>query len=136
MQGSVKISIAKTKKYGNVGSFSISQLNLGLQATITDNGIVFKLQDPQYLIIELNGRQELVLMVDPLENGQEAVDINDPSVRLITSKIYPADNTGDSYATVSIQSAINDVTSAGGGVAYIPASIYKTGNLVLKSNAH
>lgn len=136
MQGSVQITIAKTKKFGNVGGFSISPLKLGLKATSTDNYIVFTLTEPQYLIIKLDGRQKLVLLADPLENDQEAVDINGSNVHLITSKTYPADNTGNDYATASIQSAINDATDSGGGIVYIPPGIFKTGNLILKSNVH
>lgn len=35
-----------------------------------------------------------------------------------------------------MQSAINVATAAGGGIVYVPAGVYKTGNLILKSNVH
>lgn len=136
MQGLVRITIAKTKKFGNVGRYSISPLKLGLKADTTDNRIVFTLNEPHYLIVKLDARQELILMADSLENDQEAVDINDANTHIITSKTYPADTTGVDYATTSIQSAINDATATGGGIVYIPPGIYKTGNLILKSNVH
>jgi polygalacturonase len=135
MQGPVNITIAKIK-FNDVGSYSISPQNLGLKATITGNHIDFTLRAPQYLIVKLDSRQELVLMADPLENTDEYVDINDPSVRLITSRDYPADKTGNDYAHGAIQSAINNVTQNGGGIVYIPPGIYKTGNIILKSNVH
>ncbi|TID22776.1 coagulation factor 5/8 type domain-containing protein [Venturia nashicola] len=136
MQGPVQITIAKTKKFGSVGEFSISPLKLGLMAKIKDNRIDFILNEPHYLIIKFDDRRELVLLADPLENDREAVDIRDCKVHVITSKTYLADNKGKDYATASIQSAINDATTTGGGIVYIPPGIYKTGNLILKSNVH
>lgn len=73
---------------------------------------------------------------DNYEVTVNCIDFNGPQVRMITSKDYPADNTGKEYATSSIQSAIDDATATGGGIVYIPAGIYKTGNLILKSNVH
>lgn len=37
-------------------------------------------------------------------------------------------------ATTAIQNAINAANAAGGGIVYVPAGVYKCGNLVLKSN--
>jgi hypothetical protein len=135
MQGPVHVTITKIK-FKDIGSYSISPQRLGLKATRTGNHIDFTLQDPQYLIIKLDGRQELVLMADPLENTDEYVDINDPSVRLITSKEYPADNKGNDYAHRAIQSAVDNAALQGGGIVYIPPGIFKVGNIVLKSNVH
>jgi hypothetical protein len=135
MKGTVKISVSKTKDFNSVGNYSISPQNLAVHATIKGNRIEFTLGNPHYLIIKLDGRQELILMADPLESVQEHVDIDGPNVHLITSKDYPADNTGKEYTTSAIQSAIDDVASKG-GVVYVPPGIYKTGNLILKSNVH
>ncbi|MFD1908479.1 glycosyl hydrolase family 28 protein [Paenibacillus rhizoplanae] len=47
---------------------------------------------------------------------------------------YGADSTGATLATTAIQNAINAANAAGGGIVYVPAGVYKSGNIVLKSN--
>jgi mannan endo-1,4-beta-mannosidase len=43
----------------------------------------------------------------------------------VTLPPYNADNTGNSYATLAIQKALDDVGRSGGGVVYLPSGIYK-----------
>jgi polygalacturonase len=47
---------------------------------------------------------------------------------------FGADPTGVALATEAIQKAIDECTAAGGGTVVIPAGIYTTGPLTLKSN--
>ena len=47
---------------------------------------------------------------------------------------YGADPTGVKLSTDAIQQAIDAASSAGGGTVMIPAGVYVTGPIVLKSN--
>ena len=47
---------------------------------------------------------------------------------------FGADNTGVALSTKAIQNAIDSCTKAGGGTVIIPAGIYTTGPITLKSN--
>ena len=47
---------------------------------------------------------------------------------------YGADPTGNELCTEALQQAIDDASAAGGGTVKIPAGIYLTGPIVLKSN--
>jgi len=49
---------------------------------------------------------------------------------IVTSAPYSADNTGVNDARGAIQSAINDVAAAGGGVVFLPAGTYRIEFLV------
>ncbi|MCQ2335087.1 MAG: glycoside hydrolase family 28 protein [Paludibacteraceae bacterium] len=56
------------------------------------------------------------------------------SDRLYSVMDYGADPTGMALCTEAIQAAIDAANAAGGGTAYIPAGVYTTGPIVLKSN--
>ena len=62
------------------------------------------------------------------------VDVPSFPNRTLNVLDFGADNTGVALATEAIQKAIDECTEAGGGTVVIPAGIYTTGPLTLKSN--
>ncbi|MCU0429722.1 MAG: Ig-like domain-containing protein [Cytophagaceae bacterium] len=69
---------------------------------------------------------------------EKEIPFRTANIKDVTKAPYLADKTGTNDATAAIQSAINDVQSAGGGVVYLPAGTYKispgTRNFCLQIN--
>lgn len=121
----------------SINSYSISPLSLGLTGTVSGNTLTFTLEKDEYLIIKINGNnRRLVLTADP-----PIADVPDPeadNVLDVTAEPYNADNTGKYIVTDVIQQAIDDASAIGTesepGVVYVPAGVYQTGSLMLRSN--
>ncbi|WP_246608387.1 S-layer homology domain-containing protein [Paenibacillus agaridevorans] len=143
-EGTVTIEVTANEP---ITSYSISPLAKNITGTVEGNKLTFTLSTSTYVIVDINEdpgekvdesdpakiRKRLVIAADPLET-----DIPDPTannVYDVTAAPYNADNTGATMASDAIQDAIDDAHEAeGGGTVYIPAGVYKSGNLVLKSN--
>lgn len=142
-EGTVTIEVTANKP---ITSYSISPLAKNITGTVDGNKLTFTLSSFTYVIVDINEdpgekvdesdpakiRKRLVIAADPLET-----DIPNPTadnVYDVTSEDYKADNTGATMASDAIQQAIDAAHNAGGGTVYIPAGVYKSGNLVLKSN--
>lgn len=126
--GSVKVTISVND---SIRASSISPLAWSISGTVSGNELTFELRQSRYLIIKINDFKELVLIADPLEESKP------PSsgagiYNVVTA--YGADQEGQNMATTSIQNAINDASTAGGGTVYVPEGVYKIANLVLRSN--
>ena len=58
--------------------------------------------------------------------GQAPIPANPPGETVdVTQAPYYADNSGATDATTAIQAAINDISTIGGGVVYLPAGTYR-----------
>jgi hypothetical protein len=114
-----------------VASHSISPLAMNIQGTVNGNKLSFELCESRYLIIKINDLKELVLIADPLEVNRPS-SAGDGIYNVVTA--YGADNTGTEMVTSALQNAVDDASSAGGGTVYVPAGVYKIGNLTLKSH--
>ncbi|WP_020617699.1 family 16 glycoside hydrolase [Paenibacillus daejeonensis] len=116
-----------------ITSYSISPLAKKIQGTVSGNKLTFSLSSSTYVIVEINGaRKRIVIAADPLETN--IPPSTGSGIYNVTQSPYNADKTGVAMATTAIQRAIDDANQAGGGVVFIPAGIYKSGNLTLKSN--
>ncbi|MFS0723428.1 family 16 glycoside hydrolase [Paenibacillus sp. 1P07SE] len=116
-----------------ITSYSISPLAKKIHGTVNGNKLTFSLSSSTYVIVEINGaRKRLVIAADPLETN--IPPSSGTGIYNVTQSPYNADKTGAAMATTAIQRAIDDANQAGGGVVYIPAGVYKSGNLTLKSN--
>jgi hypothetical protein len=110
---------------------TISPKNYNIAATASGNTLTFTLQSSQYIEINVPGKPTLCLLADPIE-------VNPPPssgtgiYNVVTQ--YGADSTGVNSATTAIQNAINAANTAGGGTVYVPAGIFRSGKLTLKSN--
>ncbi|KRF06630.1 hypothetical protein ASG89_19480 [Paenibacillus sp. Soil766] len=114
-----------------IDSFSISPLAFEIQGTVEEKQLTFDLQESRYLIVKINNLKELVLVADPLEVSVPPASGN--GIHHVVAD-YSADPAGKTMATSAIQAAINDASSAGGGVVYVPEGVFLIGNLILKSH--
>lgn len=140
--GTVTIEVTANQR---IESYSISPLAKNIKGTVDGNKLTFTLSTSTYVIVDINERpnenpdekdpskirKRLVIAADPLET-----DIPDASGEGIYNVLeeYNADNTGETITSGAIQQAIDDAHAAGGGIVYIPAGVYKSSNIILKSN--
>jgi polygalacturonase len=116
----------------DIVTYNISPKKLKIPAQIKSKQLIFTIHKGDYLIIKINKKKELVIVADaevkdqPKRTGKGIFDVLDP--------IYHADPTGETLTTNSIQNAINDASAYKNGTVYIPAGVYKVGNIELKSN--
>ena len=123
-----------------ITSFDISPHSYGLNVTATKSGANLTFSVPQvnsrYLLVRIStssgALENLFIAADPQETNVPTIGGN---VIAITNSPYFADNTGSNLLTSTIQTAINDRSSAGGGTVYFPPGVYKIShNIALKSN--
>ncbi len=127
--GDVVITITAKEE---IASYGISPKALPIPAVVRGKTLTFTLQKSSYLIVKINSLRELIIAADDLESSiPQSVGVRIHNVLRVP---YSADCTGVKRATAPIQSAIDDANKAGGGTVYVPAGVYRCGNLVLKSN--
>lgn len=127
--GTVTLEVTASQ---NITSYSISPAVKNIAGTVDGNKLTFTLSTSTYVIVRINDMKKLVIAADPLETDIPAS--SGPGIYNVKSAPYNADSTGTAMATTAIQKAIDDATNAGGGTVYVPAGVYKSGNLTLKSN--
>lgn len=132
-EGPVTLEVTALGK-SSIDAYRITPKKLNLPATANGNKLTFTLQDPQYLIVKISDQKELVIAVDPGETDKPAA--SGSGIYNVLNAPYQADNTGAAMATAAVQQAIDDASAyAGGqGIVYVPAGVYKMGNLELKSD--
>ena len=116
----------------SISSYSISPKKLNLTGTTSGNKLTFTISKDEYLIVQINGLRRLVIAADPAETDKPAS--SGTGIFNVKSAPYNADSTGTNLTTAAIQSAIDAASSYNGGIVYVPAGVYKIGNLQLKSN--
>ncbi len=138
-QGTATFTVT-LKSGAAITSFDISPHSCGLNAVAAKSGANLTFSVPQvnsrYLVVKIStssGAQEnLFIAADPQETNVPTIGGN---VIAITNSPYFADNTGSNLMTTTIQNAINDRSSAGGGTIYFTPGVYKIShNIALKSN--
>jgi polygalacturonase len=127
--GAATISVRKLNNT-DIGAYTISPRKLGLQGSVSGSTLTFTIPSDEYLIVKLDGRPDLVIAADPAETDRPPS--SGPRIRNVVS--YGADPTNSVLSTSAVQRAVDDATAAGGGTVYVPAGVYKVGNVVLKSN--
>ncbi len=125
--GTTTITITASE---SISTYSISPLHLGITGTKNGNTLTFTLSSSQYLIVKINSLKDLIIAADALESSIPPSS----GAGIYNVKDYGADSTGTNMATTAVQSAIDEANARGGGTVYVPAGVYKCGNLVLKSN--
>ncbi|WP_063795555.1 discoidin domain-containing protein [Paenibacillus sp. Soil750] len=131
--GPVTIEVTALGKT-SISSYNISPKKLNLSGTTNGNKLTFTLSNDEYVIVKIEGIKELIIAADPLETNKPAS--SGTGIYNVGSTAYNADPTGTVLATNAIQSAINDANAytGGQGIVYVPAGVYKVGNLQLKSD--
>ncbi|WP_375525432.1 family 16 glycoside hydrolase [Paenibacillus terreus] len=128
--GTVNIEVTANEP---ITSFSISPQAKNIKGTVNGNKLTFSLSSSTYVIVKINDwKKKMVIAADPLET--DIPPSSGAGIYNVTASPYNADKTGTSMASDAIQQAIDDAHQAGGGVVFVPAGVYKSGNLTLKSN--
>ncbi|MEK4003685.1 family 16 glycoside hydrolase [Paenibacillus sp. FSL H3-0333] len=142
-EGTISLEVTADKP---ITSYSISPLAKNITGTVNGNKLTFTLSASTYVIVDINTpanedpnekdpdkrRKRLVIAADPLETDIPAS--SGPGIYNVTAAPYNADKTGATITSGAIQQAIDAANQAGGGIVYIPAGVYKSSNLTLKSN--
>ena len=120
-----------------ITSYEISPKKLGIQGTVSGNKLRFTMEKDEYLIVKINSNnRRLILTADPAET--DVPNTRGAGIFNVSAAPYSADGTGVHFATDAIQKAIDDAaaygTKAKPGVVYVPAGVYQTGSLMLRSN--
>ncbi len=132
MDSTVTIAITKLNNQ-TLKTSQASLVKLSYSVTKSSNTMKYDMTRPEYLIIKVDDiKKSLVILADPLESKPPGP--TDHGVYNILNAPYKADPKGESYSHKQIQAAIDDASSHGGYVVYIPAGIYKCGSIVLKDN--
>jgi hypothetical protein len=129
----VDIEITALEQW-EITTYRISPGKLQLPAVKEHNKLRFTLQQDEYLIVKINQGKELVIAADPAETDQPAA--TGKGIFNITQSPYHVTGTDIKSTTAAIQQAIDDAahSKGGRGRVYVPAGVYATGNLLLKSN--
>ncbi|WP_020619336.1 glycoside hydrolase family 28 protein [Paenibacillus daejeonensis] len=117
-----------------IQQYTISPQSYGIQGTVSGNTLTFTIDGPEYLILQINNYEKLLIMADPMETNAPASQ--GAGVYNVSSAPYLADPTGAALTTGAIQGAIDDASQNGGGVVYVPQGLYKVATLHLKENVH
>lgn len=127
---------------GSIADYTVSPLHAGIEPVIdtANNSMTLTLSNPNNelerpirLILHKNYSltdEKLIVLADPLEINPP--QLGQSGVYDVTA--YGADKTGATNTRVAIQTAIQTVSDAGGGVLYFPNGTYKTGGLLMKDN--
>ncbi len=118
--------------FETVSTYTISPTSYSITATKSGTKLTFSVGQSRYLQIKINSRSILYLLIDPLEDSIPAS--SGTGIYNVTTAPYSANNTGASDVTSKIQQAIDNASSAGGGIVYFPEGVYLTGALTLKNN--
>jgi hypothetical protein len=116
-----------------VTAYHISPKKLRIAGGMKNNQLRFMLNKDAYLIIKINGLKELVICADPEEQDKPAAE--GKGIFNITAPAYAADASGKTMCTNALQKAIDDASAWHNGIVYVPAGVYKVGNIKLKSNS-
>ena len=136
MTGKVHVEIECLVSQRKVITCNIRPLAYNIQPKIEGNKVSFDLDQPRYLVIFFNDEPAfyncgLLLFAEPPEKAP--AKLGDPGVVNIMD--YKIDNTGKTVETAKINQAIGDISAKpGGGTLFFPKGVYKSGNIMMKSN--
>ena len=136
MSGKVHVEIQCLVSQRKLITCNIRPLAYGIQPKIEGDKVSFDLDQPRYLVIFFNDEPAfnntgLLLFAEPMEKSP--AKLGDPGVVNIMD--YKVDNTGKTVETAKINQAISEVSAKqGGGTLFFPKGVYKSGNIVMKSN--
>ncbi|MCK9479739.1 MAG: discoidin domain-containing protein [Firmicutes bacterium] len=128
--GEIAVTVTASEK---VNTFNISPHSLKISGQQSGNKLSFTIRQgsltPNYLIIQVNSLEKLVILADPHET--DIPPMAGEGIYNIKMAPYNADPTGSENATDILQRALDEAAAAGGGVVYIPAGVYKVTKTIM-----
>jgi len=122
----------RIKLEDKVRSYLIRPLPFEVSAEAIGNRLNFTLKHPQYLLIDINEHEKLIVLADPPEK-----DIPVPGDNGVVNILdYNVDQRGQAESTGQIQATIDQIHENGGGTLYFPAGIYKTRTIHVRDNVN
>jgi polygalacturonase len=112
----------------------VSPRSFGIVPTVSDRTLRFSLEQPRKLILRIDGSEKLLLFADAPERSPRRPD--QPGVVNLASYLS-AGRDPAMAVTAEFQRAIDETAArnaGGGGVLYVPAGLYMSTQLRLKSN--
>jgi hypothetical protein len=113
--------------------FSISPRSRDVEAVVTGNELIFVIEKPEKLIVQINDLPSLFVFAERRDNDSPL--LTDPRVYSVLD--FDVDSTGRTLNTAQIQHAIDHVAdskSGRGGTLVFPFGKYLTGSLEMRSN--
>lgn len=126
LEGTATIQVTVNESFN---SYTLSPKSRKIATTKSGNTLTFT-SGPNYLVLKVDSKELLFILIDPPEENPPK--IGDANVKNIMD--YNVDNKGNTIATKTIQTAINDASGAAKNILYFPPGKYLTGELFLKSN--
>ena len=121
--GAMRVKVTANE---NIDTFDISPHSLKIGGKKDGRTLSFDVRSshtPCYLVIQINSLEKLAILADPPEKG---VPLRaGAGILNVRESPYCADATAKTDVTAVLQRAIDDAGSAGGGVVYVPAGVYK-----------
>ncbi len=122
ISGPTEIVIATSDS--KVTGFRILPRRLNIDAVVENGTIRFTLTEPQNLRIRINGHRPLNLFA---YRELSSSDTSGTGVRNAVAE-FGIDNSGNTNVTSTLQSAIDEISGAGGGTLFLPAGVYQGGS--------
>jgi polygalacturonase len=129
--------VLTTRSGEAITSYNISPHAFGITGSVSGSNLTFSVTQGKstYLIINVStssgALEPMVIAGDTQETGAPTIGGN---VYNMTAAPYNADNTGNTLLNSTIQTAINNISTAG-GTLYFPAGVYEiSNNIMLASN--
>ena len=115
---------------GEVNDFRISPMILGIEWTQAGGTVSFTLPGPGWYVLEVNGREKLILLADPVET--DVPRVGDAGV--ISVLDYVKSGSDDTLQTEALQRALDEASRTGKTLVF-PRGVYRTGTLTVGSNS-
>lgn len=112
----------------DIRSYTLSPEDYKIPSNIEGRKLSFTIDQPRKLVIRVNDDERLFIFADPIKTDPHKP--HDP--KFVNLLDFGVDSTGKVLETKRMQKAIEGLQE--NGILYLPAGIYQTGTLYLKSN--
>lgn len=128
-EGTTYTYIITAIPYTTFENYTISPKKALIKATKSGNQLTFTTTKALYLIVKIQDLKQIVIMADPTETDKPASS----GTGIFNVMSYNADNTGNTL-TAAVQTALTAAGKSPGSTVYVPAGIYKIGNLIIPTD--
>ncbi len=121
----------ETSCTGNIENFRISPMSLGIEGTRQGDKVSFTIPGPGWYVLEVNGTEKLILLVDPQERNVPRIG----DANVISVLDYVKADAEDTLQTEALQRALDEASRTGKTLVF-PRGVYRTGTLTVGSNSN